>query len=172
MICADIMFVNSIPFMMSIFCSISFGMVEPLTGTKAEHLLHAIKNIRNTYTQGGFKVDWMLMDGQFENLQGDIANLGIRLNEVAEDEHVGEIEWYSRTVKERCRSACTALPFKRLTVQMVIELVRRAVFWLNAFPYKNGVSDTMSPCTIITGQHVDYNKHCKYVFGQYVQVHD
>ena len=32
------------------------------------------------------------MAGQFENLQGDIANLGIWLNEVAEDEHVGEIE--------------------------------------------------------------------------------
>ena len=29
----------------------------------------------------------------------------------------------------------------------------------------------VSPHTIITGQHVDYNKHCKYEFGQYVQVH-
>ena len=94
MICADIMFVNSIPFTVSISWSIRFGMVELLTGTKAELLLHAIKNIRNTYAQGGFKVDWMLMDGQFENLQGDIANLGIQLNEVAEDEHVGEIEQY------------------------------------------------------------------------------
>ena len=80
--------------MVSISWSIQFGTVELLTGTKAELLLHAIKNIRNTYAQGGFKVDWMLMDGQFENLRGDIANLGIRLNEVAEDEHVGEIEQY------------------------------------------------------------------------------
>ena len=171
-VCADIMFVNSIPFMVSISRNIRFGTVEPLTGTKAELLLRAIKNIRNTYAQGGFKVDWMLMDGQFENLRGDIANLGIRLNEVAEDEHVGEIERYIRTVKERCRSACTVLPFKRLPARMVIELVRRAVFWLNAFPHQNGVSDTMSPRTIITGRHVDYNKHCKYEFGQYVQVHD
>ena len=29
----------------------------------------------------------------------------------------------------------------------------------------------VSPHTIITGRHVDYNKHCKYEFGQYVQVH-
>ena len=50
-VCADIMFVNSIgvPFMVSISRSIQFGTVEPLTGTKAELLLHAIKNIRNTY---------------------------------------------------------------------------------------------------------------------------
>ena len=67
-------------------------MVGPLTDTKAELLLCAIKNIRNTYAQGRFKVDWMLMDGQFENLQSDIANLGIWLNEVVEDEHVGQIE--------------------------------------------------------------------------------
>ena len=67
-------------------------MVEPLTGTKADHLICAIKNIRNTYAQGGFKVDWILMDGQFENLRGDIANLGIQLNEVEEDEHDGEIK--------------------------------------------------------------------------------
>ena len=67
-VCADIMFVNSIPFMVSISRSIRFGTVEPLTGAKAELLLHAIKNIRNTYAQGGFKVYWMLMDGQFKNL--------------------------------------------------------------------------------------------------------
>ena len=30
----------------------------------------------------------------------------------------------------------------------------------------------MSPRTIITGRHVDYNKHCKYEFGQYVRVYD
>ena len=112
------------------------------------------------------------MDGQFEHLRSDIANLGIRLNEVVEDEHVGEIEQYIQTLKESCQSACTVLPFKRLPVQMVIELVRRAVFWLNAFPHQNGVSHNMSPHTIITGQHVDYNKHCKYEFRQYVHVHD
>ena len=105
--------------------------------------------------------------GSSRTLRGDIANLGIRLNE-----HVGEIEQYIRTAKERCRNACTVLPFKRLPAWMVIELVRRMVFWLNAFPHQNGVSDTMSPCTTITGRHVDYNKHCKCQFGQYVQVHD
>ena len=30
----------------------------------------------------------------------------------------------------------------------------------------------MSPCSLVTGRTVDYNKHCKYEFGQYVQVHD
>ena len=55
---------------------------------------------------------------------------------------------------------------------MVIEMVLRAVFWLNAFPQPNGVSNTMSSCSLVTGRTVDHNKHCKYEFGQYVQVHD
>jgi hypothetical protein len=30
----------------------------------------------------------------------------------------------------------------------------------------------MSPRTIITGKTVDYNRHCKHAFGQYVQTHE
>ena len=92
MVCVDIRFVNSIPFMVSISCNIRFGTVEPLRGTKVEYLLLAAKNIWNTYAQGGFKVDRILMDGQFETLQGEIASLGIWFNEVAEDEHVSKVE--------------------------------------------------------------------------------
>ena len=65
-------------------------------------------------------------------------------------------------IYELSRKGVAVLPFKRLPARMVIELVQRVVFWLNAFPHQNGVSDTMSPRTIITGRHVDYNKHCKY----------
>ena len=37
-----------------------------------------------------FKVDWIPMDGQFKTLLGDSTSLGLHLNDVAEDEHVGE----------------------------------------------------------------------------------
>ena len=75
-------------------------------------------------------------------------------------------------VKERCQSACNILPFNKIPSIMVIEMVSRAVFWLNAFPHPNGVSNTMSPCSLVTGRIMDHNKHCKYEFGQYVQVHN
>jgi hypothetical protein len=55
---------------------------------------------------------------------------------------------------------------------MVIEMVKAAVFWLNSFPVADGVSDHMSPRTIVTGHKVDYVKHCQYEFGEYVQVHE
>jgi hypothetical protein len=51
---------------------------------------------------------------------------------------------------------------------MLIEMVFLNVFWLNAFPHKLGVSQTISPRTIVTGQTADYNKHCRMEYGQYV----
>jgi len=39
----------------------------------------------------------------------------------------------------------------------------------NVFPAKNGVSDYLSPHTIITGRVTDYDKACQVAFGAYVQ---
>jgi hypothetical protein len=75
---------------------------------------------------------------------------------MAQDEHVGDVEQYIRTVKERMR-AIYILPFECMPPHMVIEMAKSSVFWLNAFPHCQGVSNTLSPRTIITGQNVDFN---------------
>ena len=51
-------------------------------------------------------------------------------------------------------------------------MAKHAVDWLNAFLHPDGVSDALSPRTIVTGQIVDYNRHCRYEFGQYAQSHE
>jgi len=52
---------------------------------------------------------------------------------------------------------------------MIQELVYHAARGLNQFPTKNGVSDTLSPLTIMTGRaNPDYND-LKLEFGSYVQ---
>ena len=43
------------------------------------------------------------------------------------------------------------------------------MFYLNAFPHKDGVSKDLSPYTIVQGKVVDYNLHCKVAFGSYAQ---
>jgi hypothetical protein len=64
-------------------------------------------------------------------------------------------------------------PFDCFPPRMLIEMVFLNVFWLNAFPHKLGVSQTLSRLrTIVTGQTVDYNKHCRIEYGQYVQTHE
>ena len=150
-VAGDVMFVNGLPFLVTISCNIHFGMVEARKDTKGPTLVKGIKYVCDIYKQGSFKVDLILMDGQFEPLQGDIPSLGLCLNDVAVDEHVGEAERYIWTIKERCQSACNVLPFKKIPGCMVIEMVRQAAFWPNAFPRKKGVSLTLSPRTIVTG---------------------
>lgn len=55
---------------------------------------------------------------------------------------------------------------------MVAELIYYCVFWLNTFPACDGISKTLSPRSIVTGSHIDFNKHCKLEFGAYVQLHE
>ena len=37
------------------------------------------------------------------------------------------------------------------------------------FPAKHGISEYYSPNVIMSKQSIDYNKHCKHSFGEYVQ---
>lgn len=56
--------------------------------------------------------------------------------------------------------------------RIIIKMAKHGIYWLNAFSHPNSVLDMLSPCTIITGQRVDFNHHCKYEFGQYMQTHE
>jgi hypothetical protein len=60
----------------------------------------------------------------------------------------------------------------RLPRLMVCELVKHSVLCLNQIQADDGVSDTLSPNTIITGNpNPDYNQ-LKLEFGTYVQIYD
>eukprot|EP00978_Attheya_sp_CCMP212_P049346 scaffold651883_cov181-Attheya_sp.AAC.1 len=63
------------------------------------------------------------MDGQFEPLRVDLAELQMNLNTVSRDEHVPEIERYIRTTKERVRCIYNTLPFKKMPPRLLIEMV-------------------------------------------------
>ena len=51
---------------------------------------------------------------------------------------------------------------------MVNETARK----LNYFPAKHGISKHYSPRMIVHKRNIDYDKHCKFVLGEYVQAHD
>jgi hypothetical protein len=137
-------------------------------------VLKAIDRVLATYHGGGFSVRHMLMDGEFEPLRGDLASESrhVTLNTTSNDEHVGDIERYIRTIKERVRSTYNSLPFQRMPLRMIIEMAKSAVFWRNAFPTDDGISDELSLRAIVTGNCIDYNRHCRYEFGEYVQTHE
>ena len=171
-LCADIMYVNNIPFMVTISRNLKFITAEVIKSKTNTVFGQAIKNVLDVYRAGGFDVDILLMDGEFESARTTFAEHGVRLNTTARDEHVGEVERAIRTLKERTRGTYNTLPFNKIPPRIVIEMIYNEVFWLNSFPSNGGVSKTLSPRTIITGQHIDYNRHCKYDFGEYVQTHE
>ena len=51
-------------------------------------------------------------------------------------------------------------------------MVYAANYWLNMFPRTGGISKTLSPRTLLTGQTWSYTTHCKLEFGDYVQTHE
>lgn len=85
------------------------------------------------------------MDREFEPLRGDLAEIGVSLNTTARDEHVGDIEGFIRTIKERMRATYNTLSYRNMPPRLVIEMAQHAVFWLNAFPHANGITGNQSP---------------------------
>ena len=168
----DLMYVNKIPLLVTLSQNVKFGTVEAVMDRKQATMLKCIANVATLYRKAGFKVTMALMDGEFVPLRGGLAEIGVTLNETSRDEHMGDIERYIRTIKERMRSIYNTMPFHKVPARLVIEMAKTAVFWFNAFPVLGGASRDLSPRTILTGQKVDYKRHCRFQFGDYTQTHE
>ena len=166
------MYVNRVPLLVTLSRNIKFGTMEAIKDRKEATLLKGFATVTALYRKAGFKVTTALMDGEFVPLRRGLAEIGVTLNETSRDEHVGDIERYIHTVKEQMRAIYNTLPFHKVPGRLVIEMAKTVVFWLNAFPPLGGASRDLSPRTILTGQKVDYKRHCRFQFGEYVQTHE
>jgi hypothetical protein len=54
---------------------------------------------------------------------------------------------------------------------MLIHLIKHAVFWLNAFPHEDGMSQKYLPRYIMIRQQLLFKRHAVIEFGAYVQTH-
>ena len=144
--------------------------MENLSNRQIPTICKALKKVRAQYERRGFKVTAIHADPEFEPLQGAIGN--VQFNFCAQNEHVPEIERFIRTVKDRARSGYNSLPYSRIPRLMLIRLISNAVLWLNALPHSDGASSTLSPRYLLTGKHLDFNKHVRTEFGAYVQTHE
>jgi hypothetical protein len=94
----DIMFVNKIPFLMTVSRSLHIGTVENITNRQVPTVATALKCILQLYHRQGFRVMTILADPEFGLLQELFPYIPFNL--CAQDEHVPEIEWFVRTVKD------------------------------------------------------------------------
>jgi hypothetical protein len=126
------------------------------------------------YLQRGFHITAVHADGEFAPLKTLIEAMsgGPMFNLASANEHVPEIERRIWVVKERCQATRHSLPFHTIPKLMTIHIVLNVVELLNLFPTKGGVSDTISPKTIMSGEALDYKKHLSLQLGQYCQVQE
>ena len=165
-IAVDVMFINKEPFLVTYSRSLRFGTVTHLANRKAVLVGESLKEVTDLYEHRGFEIDNVFADYEFEKIRPMFPSL----NTTGEDDHVPEIERYIRTIKDRVRSTYRMLPFQHVPRIMLVQLVSNCVFWLNAFPHPDGVSNEYSPRYILTGKQLDYTKHVRMEFGAYGQV--
>ena len=169
-LCIDIVYINGMTFLVSIDREIRFRLIVHLKKRAKSLLYEGLDKIIRVYNNAGFRIKVILADNEFRPLLEDVEdNMGIQFNYTNAEEHETYIERNNRTIEERCRTAYHDLPYnnvpKILIKHMAIDQVRKC----NFYPAKGGVSSYYSPRMIIKQTNIDYDKHCKYGFGSYVQ---
>ena len=88
----------------------------------------------------------------------------------ANNEHEPYIERYHHLLQERMRGLLVNSAFNKLPKMLLRALAKYATFYLNHLPWNSGVSKTLSPAYIVSGQRLDYKNHCQLEFLEYIQV--
>jgi hypothetical protein len=113
------MYINKIPFFLTISRGLHFGTVENLRTRRMDTVLKKVKHLIGQYVSRGFRVKAIHADNEFTPLQV-IELPQIAFNFCAQNEHVPDIERFIRTVKDRVRSAYNMIPFARIPRLVII----------------------------------------------------
>jgi hypothetical protein len=131
----DILFVNKIPFFLTLSRKICFTAVNHLADRTVPQIFKAFKKTYQCYLQRGFHVTMVHADGEFATLKPLIESMpgGPLVNLVSVNDHEPEIKQRIRVVKERCRATRHILPFQRIPKLLTIHIVRNVVKLLILF---------------------------------------
>ncbi len=140
---ADVFFVDSTSFLVTLSRRIKFITVEHVPVRTAISLSKHITRILQVYERAGFRVRTILMDGEFEKVQDSIPH--VECNATVAKEHVSKAERTIRTIKKQMRGLLATLPFQHIPRCMKIKFDYFMVLWLNAFPVKDGILAAYSP---------------------------
>jgi len=166
----DYLYINGIAMLHSISgWSYQFRTLQPLFKNKANKtdILEGINSIIKIYKARGITIKQINGDNEFHCVKHDF--LPSVFNIVASEEHVGDIEKSVRTIKDGTRVHISRLPFCKYPRAMVAGAAMHALISINQLPSNNGLSNILSPSTLITGESTpDFNNIIKLNFGDYV----
>jgi len=152
----DFVYVNKIPFLTTISRNIGWRTIAPVPNLQKGTILNELNRLIAIYNNHGLPINSIYGDNEFACIRDDIGS--IHLDIAAPNTHVPEIEWSNQTIKEHAWTLVHGLPYKRLPILFVLHLMMHVVHYLNIFRWKYGLSNEMSPETVMIGSPVpDYN---------------
>ena len=89
-IAIDIMYVNKIPFFITVSRDLRFGTIESLADCRVSTVISKLRSVMKLYEHRGFRVINIMADHEFEPLRPQYP----MLNTCAKGEHVPETERY------------------------------------------------------------------------------
>jgi hypothetical protein len=167
--------VNSLKFLSTIAHDLFYRTAQYVPKPVASVYEKCIDELLAVYKKGGFTITEIHCDNEFRKVMDPVSarqDRPIRMNYASAQEHVPRAERNNRVIQERVRAAYHRLPFTHLPRILVKFLVMESTKKLNFFPNKNGVSKYFSPRMIMHQENLDYERHCSYHIGEYVQAHD
>ena len=188
-LCIDTMYINGIGFLTSIAHPIYYRKATPVPDGTSESYYKALDKAIRVLNSGGYRINIIECDGEYKSLMDKVADaMDVTMNYIDKDnynsnkyntrfkmnfsnpgDHVPHAERNNRTIKESFRTALHRTGYKTIPKVMIEELGELCTERLNMFPAKHGISSYYSPEALVSGKILDYNKHCKYSFGEYVQ---
>lgn len=169
-LCGDLMYFLGGIFTMCTSRSIRFTSIRPIANRLKNTITASVRADINMYDTRGFTVKSFHADGEYKPISPSFP--AVSFNICAADDHVPEAERGVRTIKEIMRATVHGLPYKRLPMTMLKGLATFTETAMNATPHPDGVSDDISPRTIVTGKGKLQYRELKLEYGEYVQVYD
>ena len=154
-LCMDIMLVNGMPMLTSIYHSIHFLSLVPLINRMAPELYSCLNTIFHHYNDGGYSVKHIHCDQEFKPIMKEVEDtLDVKMNYTITDEHVPKAERNNQTIAERIHAMYHNLPYKTMPKLMLHYLAIVCVHQLNLFPAKGGVLAYLSLHVLVGGQNL------------------
>ena len=167
--------VNMLKFLTSISHEVFYRTGKYIAEAKAINYVECMQEIYNLYKLAGFIIREIHCDNEFHKAMNKFAasqNPPIKMNYSAAQEHVPRAERNNRVIQERVRASFHQMPYEHLPRILIKYMVSEAARKLNYFPAKHGISKHYSPRMIMHQENLNFNRHCKYVLGEYVQAHE
>ena len=174
---ADVMTVDSIPFLLTVSTPLGYTMVTHLVGKQPQSqpiLLAALRSHSAEYGSRNFPVKVIIIDPQ-RSLSAcviDLREAGYNVETVGSGQHVAVAERRIRVIKERVRAHLHGLPYT-LPASLLPWLIGFSVARVNMVRTKSGyVNHEVSPWEAFYRRPIDGKLDVRFAFGDYCQAYN